>query len=81
MSIKKGIIVFEFLYDDTRDSDAEVRGMTIDELLEDTDSGNMVGRGKPLEIVELKPDEVGPLLAAWNTDPNFFNEGKTDETL
>lgn len=73
-NIKKGRIVFEFMYDADLTPDAEVRGMSIDDILTETDSGIFIGHGEPLEITEVPQDEVKPLLLAWANDGTFFND-------
>lgn len=74
MAIKKGRIVFEFMYDDTVLSDAEVAGLSIDEIVMEADGGFMIGYPQPLEVTTVAPEDVKPLLLEWKNDGTFFDE-------
>lgn len=74
MAIKKGSFTFEFLYDDTDVSDEAVQNMPISVILEECDSGPMIGAVADcgVAIEDVPADEVEAQLLNMGNDGTFF---------
>lgn len=75
MAIKRGIITFEFMYDDELTPDAEVQSLSIEEVYGDCLSGNLIGKfDNKLELSVVPAEDVQAKLLEYGNDGTFFDE-------
>lgn len=72
MTIRKGVFVFTFLFDDNIDSEEFVRSLTPDQILGNCDTEHMLGQASPLEIVDVPDADVAAEEIALGCDGTFF---------
>jgi hypothetical protein len=81
--VRKVTFQVTFLYDEECNPEAEIRGMHVDDILTEMDSGHFVGDVGGLTISDvLSPEEIQTELLAVRNDGTFFDEdefGDTDE--
>lgn len=76
MTIRKGTIVYTFMFDDTVNSVDEVNAMGMEDITEECMSGHMLGQyaGGDYNIVEVPNDEVAAEECALGCDGTFFTD-------
>ena len=80
MAIKKGTFTFTFLFDDEINSEAEVRGLDIDDIMHETRDGSMLGAvTQELTIVQIANENVADEEVALRGDGSFFADRAVDE--
>lgn len=74
MAIKRGTFTVTFLFNTDLTPVDEIRGMSVDELLAETDSGSAIGGLKgELVIEDVAPEQVVPALLELGNDGTFFD--------
>lgn len=79
MAVKKGIITYSFLYEDTIVADSEVLGMSCDDIMNECASGELIGNFDELKIEDVKPEDVHKELLEMGNDGTFFGRYDEDE--
>ena len=80
MAIKRATFTVTLLFDTDSIPVDELRGMSVSELLEETDTGDAIGGLKGvLEIEDVPAEQVVPALLELGNDGTFFDiDGDTE---
>lgn len=73
MAIRKGVITYSFLYDDGIYSDDEVQNMPVCVIIEECETGSMIGNFDAMEVTTLESEQVKPELLEMGNDGTFFD--------
>jgi hypothetical protein len=76
--VRKAVFQVTFLYDVDCTPDAEVRGMHVDEILTEMDSGHFIGKVGPLMVSDGFCANVEAELLELGNDGTFFDEEPDD---